>query len=93
MAFTQRVTIPEIMLTAVEIAPKIIKIEITGVRIPAPTPFWTNTSMGMDAAASSATWATAKRPMIESSIAAKLQTKIQIAALLICFTSVTSSIC
>ena len=33
---TQRVTIPEIMLTAVEIAPRMIRIEMIGVRIFAP---------------------------------------------------------
>lgn len=34
---TQRVTIPEIMLTAVEIAPRMIRIEMIGVRIFAST--------------------------------------------------------
>ena len=44
-AFTQRVTIPEIIFTAVEIAPRMISREMIGVRIPAPTPFWTSTTM------------------------------------------------
>ena len=52
---TQRVTIPEIMLTAVEIAPRMIRIEMIGVRIFAPTPFCTRTSIGTEALASSAT--------------------------------------
>ena len=39
------------------------------------------------------TYAMARSPKMESSIAQKLYTNIQIAALLICFSSVTSSIC
>ena len=67
--------------------------EMTGVRIPAPTPFWTSTSIGTDVDASSPTYAMARSPRMESSIAQKLHTNIQIAALLICFLSVTSSMC
>ena len=67
--------------------------EMIGVRIPAPTPFWTSTSIGTDADASSLTYAMARSPRMESSIAQKLHTNIQIAALLICFSSVTSSMC
>ena len=51
-AFTQRVTIPEIIFTAVEIAPRMISREMIGVRILAPTPFWTSPSIGTDADAS-----------------------------------------
>ena len=90
-AFTQRVTMPEIMFTAVEIAPRIISREIMGVSTPAPTPFCTSTSMGTEAVASSATYATASSPTMDSSMAKKFHTNIQMAARLICFTSVTGS--
>ena len=64
-----------------------------GVKIPAPTPFCTSTSIGTEAVASSATYATARSPTMDNSIAKKLQINIQIAALLICDSSVTCSIC
>ncbi len=55
IAFTQRVTIPEIIFTAVEMAPKIIRMEMMGVKSLAPTPFCTRTNIGTEAVASFAT--------------------------------------
>ena len=84
---------PEIIFTAVEIEPKIIKIEIIGVRSKEPTPFCTITNIGTEASFSAGTKATANKPKIDNSIAKKLQTKIRIAARLISLTERTSSIC
>lgn len=92
-ALTHLVTIPEIMFTAVEIDPRMIKTEMIGVNNPEDTPFCTKTNIGTVAVTRSAAYATANNPMMDNSIAKKLNTKISMAALLICFLSVTGSIC
>ena len=53
-ALTHLVTIPEIMFTAVEIDPRMIKTEMIGVNNPEDTPFCTKTNIGTVAVTRSA---------------------------------------
>ena len=61
----KRVTPAEIMLTAVETAPRIIKIEIIGVSALAPGPLLTNVNTGMDALAYAFVCTIANNPITE----------------------------
>ena len=67
--------------------------EMMGVRIPAPTPFCTNTSMGTEAPSSSGLKAMASMPMMESIMAMKLHRNMYRAARSTCLTSVRGSVC